>query len=209
MEGFVQWVGEPEAYNWITLVAAIAALLTAVFTGYTALLAHISRKAGISAEWEIGGIYDRPVITCHVRNWTTETLKAHQVDVRGPISNVLSWSGGRPQSKHGSWPPKRAPISATIDPMGEGSVSFIVQPDPSGFRSEASSWRARLRGDVARLSWKLFKWQVPFGVKLRISLMLRRRSSAIRPILLTHTIRIYPDRAMKMAETIENSAGSK
>ena len=206
---FATWLGEPEAYNWITLGGAIAALLTAFFTGYTACLTWRDRRQTVLAEWHeeySGGTF---VVHCKITNNTDHTLTGERVKILGPVSEMAF--GPHPKdlsSKHESWASNEAGVRLTLEPRQAATISFIVVPDASRLLQVASSWRRQPRFLLAKAAWSTLRWRVGSGVKFSTLVMLRRRSSRTRPIRLTHIIRMHPPHAIKIAETIEKKAAA-
>lgn len=209
MGDFIAWVSDPSAYNWITLIGSVAALLTALFTGYTAATNWLDRREKLTVEWEVDQDQSYFRVICHVSNQTSKTLTADTVRVRGPVRRVERWSDGRPDTKHESWEADTAPLRGVFEPKKSGILAFIVYPDPSALRDEASSWRSSTRLWLAKALWRTLGWRLSSGPKFSIRLTMTRRVSPMRPIRRTHELRIHAATAMKMAETIEASAAKR
>jgi len=208
---FANWVTDPKAYNWITLVGALSALLAAAFTGYSAYLSRRAQRQFVRAEWrhEFSNNIDFRMI-CEIFNNTDYTLEIDRVVVRGPVSNVRQYAHGKAQEKHTSWAANEAPMrQETCPPRSSCTVSFIVDPDPNQIRKSANKNIQRLRLMVTKALWNSLYWRFPSGPKFSASLITRRRSSQMRPSRLTHRMRIYPEHAIMIADTIEKIAAQK
>lgn len=204
MSNFADWVTDPNAYNWITLLGAISAFLAAVFTGYSAFLAWRGQRQSIRTEWhhEFWGSDFR--LMCEIFNDTDQTLEVERIKLRGPVRNVFDKHKG---TKHESWPHDEAPVFKDVcEPRKTISISFTVHPNPTELRRSANSLPQRVRLSLTILLWRLAKWRFPCGPKFSATLIARRRSSQMRPIRFTHSMRIDPTQAINMADTIENSA---
>ena len=205
-ENFVKWVGQPEAYNWITLIAAVAALATAVFTGYTALTTWADRRKSVGAEWKLELSGDHFVIHAHIHNGLATTIEGDRATVKGPVTGVKSGRG----EKHWTWASNATSLfPLEVEPGKTGQIAVRVQPDAKGMRSIASSWYVKPRFWITVIAWNALHWRYSSGVRFSITALVRRRSSVMRPIRLTHTIRIQPAQAIKMAEAIESSDDKK
>lgn len=207
---FFEWVSRPESYNWITLVSAIAASATALFTGYSALALWLDRRKRVNAEWKLEVSQGGFTLRVQLQNGLGTTIETERAIVRGPVKNVTaSGKDVRGPDKHESWPNNVAPLSPCEVASGEKTEFKIhVMPDASALRMKASSWLKRPRFWLTVLAWKTLHWRFSSGVKFSVIVLIRRRSSTMRPIRLTHSIRIYPAQAMQMADNIEKNAGN-
>lgn len=203
---FLAWVSAPAAYNWITLIGVVAAMFTALATGYSANADRLRRKDRVSAEWVFEIQQDSLLVHAEIRNGTQSTLDGDRFTASGPVADILGFRGGRAESKHESWPSNVCPCQIKVAPGEKQSVSFVIRPDPVKLRQLASSRIGSPRAALAKVVWSLFGWKIGFGPKFSITCRLRRRSSPMRPIRLTASSRIYAPAAMKMADTIEAKA---
>lgn len=205
---FLEWVSRPESYNWITLVSAIAASATALFTGYSAFALWIDRRKRVNAEWKLEVGQGGFTLQVLLQNGLGTTIEPERAIVRGPVKSVTaSGKDVRGPDKHESWPDNVAPLFPCEVATGEiTSFKIHVLPEASALRTKASSWLKRPRFWLTVLAWKTLHWRFSSGVKFSVIILARRRSSTMRPIRLTHSIRIYPAQATKMADTIEKNA---
>lgn len=204
MLDFLGWVGQPEAYNWITLIGALSAMATAGFTGYTASTQWRDRRQRIHVEWTLeGGNALR--VTCDVSNKTNGTVEVERLIVSGPIKG-LTLSDMKSHDKHESWGDNSCPVGRKLEAGGTRAFTFLASYDPSGLRSSASRPSSRSLAWATRLAWRLGFFRFESGVRLSMRLILRRISSPMRPIRKTHRIRIYAASAMHIADTIDASA---
>jgi len=203
MQDLIAWIGSSEAYNWITLLGAFAAIMTAAFTGYTASAQWRDRARRVNAEWGMDYHDSFLIVTCLVRNKTESTMMGERAVADG-LGASLRIDGSA--EKHESWPINATGVFEQIPPNQSATFRFTIRPDPAMLRSAASRYSARSMLWLTKLLWHTLQWRLASGPKVSITLTLRRKSSEMRPIRLTHTIRIYPDMAIKMAANIEASA---
>ena len=204
---FIAWIAKPEAYNWITLIGALSAVATAIFTGYAAFTAWSDRRHRMSAEWT-HEFFPLPHIrvTFHLTNSTPYVLLGEAVEVSGPIKEVLPWLHGKIDEKHGSFPAERAPFRFEIEANTRDAASFVVLMDPERVQEAASTPLSVARSSLGKLLWRLFRWRLPAGASLSIVVIARRRSAPMRPIRFTHTIRIHAETAQQIAANMANKA---
>lgn len=205
---FLEWVSKPESYNWITLVSAIAASATALFTGYTAMTLWLDRRKRVSAEWKLDLSPSGFNLRVLLQNDLSTTIELERAIVRGPVKNVTaSGQNVSRNDKHESWPSNVTPLHPCEVTSGKTtSFTIAVSPDASALRTKGSSWLYRPRFWLTVLAWRTLHWRFSSGVKFSITVLMRRRSDTMRPIRLTHSIRIYPKQAIQMADNIEKNA---
>lgn len=191
--------------DWL---AAWAAILTALFTGYTAWQGRQDRKRRVEVEWEQDWYSSSGEcrIMCRIKNQSGSTLKVERATVTGPVRDLQIARDGRAQDKHPSWGKADAPVSVTILEGQDGRFSLLLFVDPQSSREAAVRSKSSARSKLAKWAWQLGHFRLPIGVKFSIKVIAYRSSSTWRPIRLTHTIRVYADTVIKMAETIEKNA---
>lgn len=209
IDDFFSWVADPVAYNWISLSAALASLLTAAFTGYTAFLAWKDRRQTITAVWtpELHRANDSYKYELHVKiaNNTTEDLKSDSIEISGGATGLKQSNTG---AKNASWPEHRTHVALNLDAGAVKTARFEFWLDLPKIqrRNLLKSYSPRML--AAKALWHIFYWRVPAGPRLSISLILRRRSSPMRPIRLTHVIRIYPQTIKQIEAIIKDNEES-
>ncbi|MBU0643661.1 MAG: hypothetical protein KJ731_21100 [Alphaproteobacteria bacterium] len=207
-DDFAKWISAPSAYNWITLLGAISALMAAIFTGYSAYISWKSQKKFIRSEWRIEYRENFIIAICEVFNRTDQTIDLERAIAKGPVANILTIDSGRTLAKNESWDALHTPTphNCHCKPYKTQTVSFAVHPSPQKLRKSTKSIPQKFQLSLGKLLWRSFTWRLGAGPKFSISLIARRRSSQLRPIRLTHSMRMYPLHAIKMADTIENKA---
>jgi len=202
----IDWIGSPQAYNWITLLGAFSAMVAALFTGYTASAQWKDRRKRVVAEWDL--VFDNltPRVKVRITNHTDHTISGCTIKISGPVVDIVGLQGGHVSERNTSGRLREAYVPTSIAPGATQSVSFQFRPELSDLRKLASSKLMGAKLSVVKLFWHSLGWRLPFGVKFPIVLMLRRSSSHIRSIRLTHTIRINPETAAQIAAKVENKA---
>ena len=180
--------------------------MTAVFTGYSAGTQWIDRRRKVSAEWSHTVHGDHISISCQILNGTKGTIIGDRAVLADRLSGI---SAGNLPPKHESWAKNESPISIEIAPGSTGKVVFDVFPDPVRLRQQATRYSSKLGFSLSKFLWRRLHWQLPFGANVSIQLRLRRRSSPMRPIRITHRIRMYEPMAIQIAEKAEAKAAAK
>lgn len=145
-------------------------------------------------------------IICHIRNRSGSTLKVERATVTGPVKNLLVSRKGTAEVKHPSWEKAVAPVSVEIADGQKGEFSLLLFVDPQSAREAAIRSKSSARSKLAKWAWQIGHFRLSVGVKFSIKVIAYRNSSTWRPIRLTHTIRVYADTVIKMADTIEKKA---
>lgn len=140
-----------------------------------------------------------------VINGLSCTIDGDRISVRGPVAMVSRMN----REKHESWRKFEVDLfQLEVPAHDQRPVTICIDLDVTKLAQMASSWRMKPRLWIAMILWKAFHWRFESGVKVRISATVRRRSATMRPMRLTHTVRIAAPHAMKIAESIENRAAS-
>ncbi|MBQ0803120.1 MAG: hypothetical protein KBT76_15445 [Sulfitobacter litoralis] len=205
-ETFIAWVEAPEAYNWLTLLGVAVGGMTAIFTGYTAGTQWVDRRRKVTAEWSHVFNDNHIVISCKIQNGTKGTIIGDRAVVKGDLSHIKE---GSQREKHKSWASNEAPASIEIAPGGTGKLVFDVFPDPVRLRKQATRYSSKIGFSLSKFLWQRLHWQLPLGASVSMLIRLRRRSSPMRPIRITHRIRIYEPMAMKIADNVDEAAHTK
>lgn len=202
---FPEWLADPGVSGVAALAAAVTATLTAIFTGYSAILQWKDRRQTVSAEWRERWFHGELHLEISVTNNTTGIVDGDRAIVRGPISEILAGFGSI-SGKNPSWSKSSAPAYGDISP-GETRVAYIrVSFAPAILRRQCNRWRHYPGYRLSRAAWHLGHWSIPSGTPVTVALLVRRRSSSMRPIRLTHTIRINAPTGQQIAATIEATA---
>ena len=126
--------------------------------------------------------------------------------MKGDLSHIKE---GSQREKHKSWASNEAPASIEIAPGGTGKLVFDVFPDPVRLRKQATRYSSKIGFSLSKFLWQRLHWQLPLGASVSMLIRLRRRSSPMRPIRITHRIRIYEPMAMKIADNVDEAAHTK
>lgn len=206
MIDFIQWLGEPSAYNWITISGVFVGLMTAIFTGYTAGTQWLDRRNRVDVEWFHTFNESSINLTCQITNRTKGTIEGDRISVFGLQSSIATMGG---HEKHESWSHNESHVSIHIAPGKTETIKFLIVADKSHLERAAGRYSALIGSRLSRFLWQAMQWRFPLGVSLSIRLTLRRRSSVMRPIRITHRIRMRAEMAMQMAQNSDDSAATK
>jgi hypothetical protein len=203
---FISWVEAPAAYNWITLIGVAGGLMTAVFTGYSAGTQWADRRKRVIAEWDSHLSNGILVVTCSITNKTKGTITGEAVEAF-KFSPEIRVSGAH--EKHKSWGKNRAPLNLAIPPDQADRFSVSITADPDQVRKAMNRYSSRLKGWISRALWSSLHWRVPLGASISIRVTLRRKSSEMRPIRVTHRIRMNEVIVMHMEQNRDAKAAAK
>lgn len=203
------WIESPDSYNWLMLAGVIAAVATAISTGYSANSDRLKRRERIIAEWEFDPEGDHIRVTIRIKNGSQTVLTGDRIAVKGPVNDVIPTSSGRREKKGDGWPGEKCWMNISIRPGETGVFTFVILPNPKKLRQSASSRLGSPRAWLGKALWHSLGWRLEFGPKFSMTSRLRKRSSPMRPIRFAAVRRIYDPIAIKMADKVDEAAQTK
>lgn len=210
MTDFLSWISTAPATNWIALSSALAALLTAIFTGYTAYQARRSSLGRVVVEWRTSRTLGDPHITVGgtIRNRLECGIEVDRL-IAKPAIHALAPAGREP--KHKSWKHNVTPVRAgEVDPGKDGTFSVRLTPDWQQLYRRSQLPYYRIVSWLGRSLWKcgITPPRRFVGPAVSVSVIIARRSGNMSVIRNTHRIRMNADTAQQMLATIEKKAAT-